>query len=301
MTQIALTYRRGNKFGVTTNFLLLELIFRLQCIIENLSGTNGTEPASGVLGHCFVIMSPPAIDFVSLGMVVLDELRLPDGRVLHDCVGGSGAYSTLGARLVSTTQPETVGSLIIAGNDFPVEVVELIRGWGVSQELVVKNGKSTRGLLEYHDADFGRKSFRYLTNPLQPVASSLTPEMLSSRSFHMLYRPAQLMTEVEQLRCMRLASGVTEPPVIAWEPFPALCSPGNMHAHMEACKVVDVFSPNHLELLGLFAEEAEPFDPKIVESCATRILNETMSTSTSKKHHAVVVRAGEHGCHVVSQ
>lgn len=62
----------------------------------------------------------------------------------------------MGARLVSTTQPETVGSLVIAGDDFPVEVVELIRGWGVSQELVVKDGKSTRGLLEYHDADFGR-------------------------------------------------------------------------------------------------------------------------------------------------
>ncbi|ETS86124.1 hypothetical protein PFICI_04149 [Pestalotiopsis fici W106-1] len=246
-------------------------------------------------------MAPSSIDFVSLGMIVLDELRLPDGRVLHDCVGGSGAYSTLGARLTAAAQPDTVGSLIVAGNDFPDAVAELIRSWGVSLDFIVKDGKSTRGLLEYHDAVFGRKSFRYLTEPLQPVASSLTQELLSSRSFHMLYRPAQLVTEVKQLKSLRSALGVAEIPVIVWEPFPALCSLANLQIHIEACKEVDIFSPNHHELLGLFHRAAEPFDFKVIESCARQILNETDLTTTSKRHYAVVVRAGEHGCHIVSQ
>lgn len=37
----------------------------------------------------------PAPDniFVSLGMVVLDEMHLPDGTVLHDVPGGSGLFS----------------------------------------------------------------------------------------------------------------------------------------------------------------------------------------------------------------
>lgn len=33
--------------------------------------------------------------FVSLGMVVLDEIRFLDGRVLRDVAGGSGFYSAL--------------------------------------------------------------------------------------------------------------------------------------------------------------------------------------------------------------
>lgn len=38
---------------------------------------------------------PSAPGFVSLGMVVLDEIRFPDGRVLRDVAGGSGFYSAL--------------------------------------------------------------------------------------------------------------------------------------------------------------------------------------------------------------
>ncbi len=40
---------------------------------------------------------PPSGDdeivFVSLGMLVLDELRFPSSPTLYDVVGGSGAYS----------------------------------------------------------------------------------------------------------------------------------------------------------------------------------------------------------------
>lgn len=37
-------------------------------------------------------MGSPAPAFISLGMVVIDELRFPDGRVLRDVPGGSGFY-----------------------------------------------------------------------------------------------------------------------------------------------------------------------------------------------------------------
>ncbi|KAH0436520.1 hypothetical protein CcaCcLH18_04326 [Colletotrichum camelliae] len=69
----------------------------------------------------------PAPGFVSLGMVVLDEIRFPDGRVLRDVAGGSGFYSTLGARLaVPQEDAETVCCLVVAGDDFPASVVEQI-------------------------------------------------------------------------------------------------------------------------------------------------------------------------------
>jgi hypothetical protein len=103
-------------------------------------------------------MTEPQIRFVSLGMVVLDEIRFPTGKVLH-CVGGSGAFSTLGARIATdSAQAAEIGSLIMAGHDFPDEVADLIRGWGVTLEMDVDMAKeSTRGLLEYQDEVFGRE------------------------------------------------------------------------------------------------------------------------------------------------
>ncbi|KAK9414015.1 putative Carbohydrate kinase PfkB domain-containing protein [Seiridium unicorne] len=247
-------------------------------------------------------MPASSIDFVSLGMVVLDELRLPDGRTLQNCIGGSGAYSTLGARIV-TNSPESVGSFILAGNDFPDEVTELIRGWGLTSELKLNHDRnSTRGLLKYLDEDFGRKSFRYTTDPLQPFPRDLPPTMLSSQSFHMLYRPPVLISEIEQLLQLRSEIGIREKPIVVWEPFPSLCMPENLGIHVDAFKVVDVFSPNHLELLGLFGEPANPFNSQAIERYARRILDASTATSRIQgQHHAVVVRAGEHGCFVISQ
>lgn len=37
-------------------------------------------------------MTTPRISFVSLGLVVLDEIRFPDQEPLINVVGGSGAY-----------------------------------------------------------------------------------------------------------------------------------------------------------------------------------------------------------------
>lgn len=39
-----------------------------------------------------------AANFVSLGMVVLDELHFPSAPTMYDVAGGSGAYSTVCAR-----------------------------------------------------------------------------------------------------------------------------------------------------------------------------------------------------------
>lgn len=36
---------------------------------------------------------PPEVWFVSLGLVVLDEIHFASGKVFEDVVGGSAAYS----------------------------------------------------------------------------------------------------------------------------------------------------------------------------------------------------------------
>lgn len=93
-----------------------------------------------------------------------------------------------------------------------------------------------------------------------------------------------------------------DPPLLVWEPTPPYCSQQTKDEHMAACKHVDVFSPNHLELLAFFqdskpAEGASHFDPQALEACADAFLESGIGPSDKG---TVVVRAGEYGCLVSS-
>lgn len=91
--------------------------------------------------------SIPELRFVSLGMVVLDEIRFPHRSSLHDIPGGSGAYgesctgislilsillmrltATLGARVAAGARDsKSIGCVILTGDDFPDVVLEAFR------------------------------------------------------------------------------------------------------------------------------------------------------------------------------
>lgn len=100
-----------------------------------------------------------APSFVSLGMVVHDELRFPHAPTMRDVPGGSGAYSTLGARLVAGAERSNeVGCVVMAGDDFPATTLAQFESWGVDLVVSRRPGRlSTRGLLVYEDSVFGRK------------------------------------------------------------------------------------------------------------------------------------------------
>lgn len=107
-----------------------------------------------------------APSFVSLGMVVHDELRFPHAPTMRDVPGGSGAYSTLGARLVAgAKRSHEVGCVIIAGDDFPTATLAQFESWGVDLVVSKVPGRlSTRGLLVYEDMAFGRMSIFHNLN-----------------------------------------------------------------------------------------------------------------------------------------
>lgn len=67
--------------------------------------------------------------------------------------------ATLGARMFAgAARSESVACIILTGYDFPLDILESLRGWNCS--LVVQpapNAASTRGRLKYLDANFGRK------------------------------------------------------------------------------------------------------------------------------------------------
>ncbi|KAK8040991.1 Ribokinase-like protein [Apiospora phragmitis] len=255
-------------------------------------------------------MDSDAISFVSLGMLVLDELHLPSGRVLRDGIGGSGAWSMLGARIATGPRDaKQVGSFIVAGHDFPESAAQAIRELGVTLEMVVDpTRESTRGKLVYHDEAFNNKTFNYLTTPLQPTPAQLPRNLLAAKAFHMLLPPEAVMIQVPELLRRRKEAGIGALPLLVWEPLPWKCTPENMEAHKAACKLVTVFSPNHLELLGLYGiaktnstEESIRQSPEdrvesqqtVIERCAAELLG---GVAADGWQGMLVVRAAEMGC-----
>ena len=67
---------------------------------------------------------------------------------------------------------------------------------------------------------------------------------------------------------------------------------------MEAVRSVDVFSPNHIELLSLFGYAEVDFRKGLVEDLAFKMLEAGVGPQGKG---VVVVRAAEHGCLVTSR
>ncbi|RSM04336.1 hypothetical protein CEP52_006868 [Fusarium oligoseptatum] len=238
--------------------------------------------------------------FVSLGMVVLDEIRFPSRETLYDVPGGSGLYATLGARIIQSQLASTsIGCIILAGYDFPESVVETIGSWGITLQVKWLASKpSTRGLLQYKDDTFGLKEFQYVAPPLQPWPSDLdTCKLLGAQSFHFLAAPDNLVKHVTSLSFLRSEHGLRSEPLIVWEPAPLSCNNEQLKSHLHACSFVDVFSPNHLELEALVhgkPSSASKFSREVIQKYAQVFLS--AGIGREGRGVVVVVRCGEHGC-----
>ncbi|RMJ19345.1 hypothetical protein CDV36_000933 [Fusarium kuroshium] len=237
--------------------------------------------------------------FVSLGMAVLDEIRFPSRETLYDVPGGSGLYATLGARIIQSQLASTsIGCIILAGYDFPESVVETIGSWGIILQVKRLASKpSTRGLLQYKDDSFELKDFQYVAPPLQPWPSDLeTSTLLNAQSFHFLAAPDNLVKHVTSLSFLRGEHGWRREPLIVWEPAPLSCNKEQLKSHLHACSLVDVFSPNHLELEALVHGKpgiSSLFSRELIQEYARVFLNVNIGREGGG---AIVVRCGEHGC-----
>ncbi|KAJ0114886.1 uncharacterized protein J7T55_004628 [Diaporthe amygdali] len=233
-----------------------------------------------------------APSFVSLGMVVLDELRFPHAPTLHDVPGGSGAYSTLGARLVAgRDRSHEIGCVVLAGDDFPETTLAQFESWGMDLLVSRKPGRqSTRGLLVYEDSVFG------------PPSDLAPSSLLGSSAFHLLASPDLAQEQIQQLLKLRESSHIKHHPLLVWEPLPGSCKPDMREQQLAAAKLVDVFSPNHLEFQALFEDSKSisgdsTLDRKLLEQYAETFLDGGIGPDS---RGAIIVRAGGDGCLVSS-
>lgn len=137
-------------------------------------------------------------------------------------------------------------------------------------------------------------------------ADLATSSLLEAAAFHLLSSPDLAKEQVEQLLELRRQKGVEGHPLLVWEPLPGLCKREMAEAHLSAAKLVDVFSPNHIECLALFSDwqppqnssDKKPLDRVEIERCADLILESGVGRQSEG---AVLIRAGGDGCLVSSE
>lgn len=181
----------------------------------------------------------------------------------------------------------------------------LINTW-TTTAIIRSDGSrlTTRGWNGYLDRS-GTRSFRYLTPKKRITAIDLDPDLMMSRSFHLICSPTrcrELVTEILARR--RNAAGPDDracKPIFVWEPLPDSCTPKQLSDFVQTLHLVDVFSPNHHELSRLVScEVAEPDGRKVVaddveNACRWLFANIPVPSC------ALVIRVGEHGCFVAKK
>ena len=143
------------------------------------------------------------------------------------------------------------------------------------------------------------KIFKY-TTPILTIQESELPgtALLTSKVYHYLATPQDMRTRVLNLLALREQAGIQHRPLIIWEPAPLSCKPENLQDCLAVVALIDVFSPNHLELAALFKGTPATPDRIEIERLALKFL---ASGVGPEGKGTVIIRAGENGCLIRSR
>ncbi|KHN97850.1 Carbohydrate/purine kinase [Metarhizium album ARSEF 1941] len=244
------------------------------------------------------------IDFVTLGMLILDDIDFrPPTEPVRGVLGGAGTYSALGARLFSPPPlSRSVGWVVDKGFDFPGKLSSLIDNWDTG--AVVRQDHSrltTRGWNGYVDpAD--RRAFKYTTLKKRITSEDLTPSLLFSKSFHLICSPTRCQELITDIMSRRKALVTRKDsytkPIFVWEPVPDLCTPDELLNCTNTLRLVDICSPNHAELAGFMGDDGLDPETGEVSTLGVERACEQLLASMPLQSYALVVRAGDKGCYI---
>ncbi|KAL2206656.1 putative MAK32 protein [Sarocladium strictum] len=269
---------------------------------------NDTDDAGEKAGvaqeaHANLDNEPASIDFVTLGMFIIDDIDfIPPTPPVKDILGGAGTYSALGARLFSPPpQASSVGWIVDRGSDFPEKLTTLIDSWGTS--VVYRDDTerlTTRGWNGYEGND-EKRAFKYLTTKKRLVAADLVGNLLQAKAVHLICSPARAQELVKEIISFRKAAADPESysrPAFIWEPVPDLCTPDELLNCTNTLPLIDVCSPNHSELAGFMGDDG--LDPETGEISMKAVERscEQLLASMPLQSFSLVVRAGEKGCYI---
>lgn len=128
----------------------------------------------------------------------------------------------------------------------------------------------------------------------------LSSSQVFSRTFHMVCSASRCISMVEEIMQRReqlLSEGkasadsyATGRPIFVWEPVPDLCTPEEQEKFFAANKVVDVVSPNELELGMMFGQPGWSEESEFGKNIVNRILESGIGPQGGG---LLVIRAGK--------
>ncbi|KAL2824923.1 Ribokinase-like protein [Aspergillus cavernicola] len=248
------------------------------------------------------------VEFCTLGMFILDDIDFQGSQPsVKNALGGAASFAVIGARLVAGIEyARSVSWIVDVGSDFPSEVLDVIKKWDTDCLFREDPGRlTTRAWNGYGTNE--QRAFRYLTPKLRLEPYMLSESQLASKTFHMVCSSSRCMSIVRDIlrRREELRSTGNLPfdspndrPIFVWEPVPDMCTPEEQQRFLEACREVDIVSPNDLELGLMFRQpswsEKSGFSKDIVE----KIL--ASGIGTQGEGH-LVIRAGKDGSYSYSR
>ncbi|KAJ5806587.1 uncharacterized protein N7503_004189 [Penicillium pulvis] len=249
------------------------------------------------------------VEFCTLGMFIIDDIEFGGSRPdVKNVLGGAASYAVVGARLVAGSRHgHAVSWIVDVGSDFPPETLAVIKSWGT--DCVIREDHSrltTRAWNGYHPDE--KRDFKYLTPKLRLEPYMLSDTQVWSRTFHMVCSPARCISIVhdilqrrEQLREAGQAPSTEhalQRPIFVWEPVPDLCTPEEQGKFLEANRVVDVVSPNHMELGMMFDQPGWTVESEESQALVQMIINAGIGPNGDG---CMVIRAGKEGSYAYSR
>lgn len=133
----------------------------------------------------------------------------------------------------------------------------------------------------------------------------LSDSQVLSKTFHMVCSSSRCISIVQEIlqrreglqRDGQIASAL-ERPIFVWEPVPDLCTPEEQEMFFAANRVVDVVSPNELELGLMFGQSGWSEDGQFGRDIVRRILESGIGPEGTGH---LVIRAGKDGSYSYSR
>ncbi|KAJ5554052.1 hypothetical protein N7513_004011 [Penicillium frequentans] len=245
------------------------------------------------------------VEFCTLGMFIIDDIEFGGSRPdVKNVLGGAASYAVVGARLVAGSRHGRAVSWIVdVGSDFPPETLAVIKSWGT--DCVIREDLSrltTRAWNGYHPDE--KRDFKYLTPKLRLEPSMLSDTQVWSRTFHMVCSPARCISIVhdilqrrEQLREAGQAPSTEhalERPIF----FLISVHLKSRGKFLDANRVVDVVSPNHMELGMMFDQPGWTVESEESQALVQMIINAGIGPNGDG---CMVIRAGKEGSYAYSR